>query len=282
MGLVLATLLALVLLGVGTASADGSSAPASPSQECQAQGADLTWGFKESFRSYISSSIANGDWSTDGGATYTTPHFVWAKGEGVFEGESRSGAVAFDGSITFTGHDGALQVTLSDPQVRVDGDSAVLLLDVVSGSMEAAMAGKDDKTTHSDVPFVTIDLSDAEVETAAGQTTITVTDAPTTLTTKGEAAFSNYPEGTAFDPISLTLTTDSDCYPASAPSLDSASSMASSDPSTPSASSSASASTTAATESEDNSMAWAAAGGAGLAVLAGGATLALRRRGRDA
>lgn len=262
MGLVLATLVALVLLGPGAASADGSGAPASPSRECQAQGADLTWGFKESFRSYISSSIANGDWSTDGGATYATPHFVWAKGEGAFEGESRSGAVAFDGSITFTGHDGALKVTLSDPQVRIDGDSAVLLLDVVSGSMEAAMAGEDDTTTHPGVRFVSIDLSDAEVEAASGKTTITVTDAPTTLTPDGELAFSNYPSGTAFDPISMTITTDSRCLPATT-------SAASSAPAT-------------AAESDDDGMALAVVGGVGLVVCAGVALLALRRRGRGA
>nr|WP_246297092.1 HtaA domain-containing protein [Janibacter cremeus] len=253
--LVLATPFALVLLGTGTVYADSSSSPASPSRQCRAQGTDLTWGFKESFRSYISSSIADGDWSTSGDATYATPHFIWAKGKGAFESGSGTGSVAFEGSITFTGHDGALGVTMSDPRVRVDGESAVLVLDIVSGTMEAAMAGEDDTTTQSDVPFVTLDLSDAEVDTASGQTTITVTDAPTTLTTKGEEAFSNYPPGTAFDPISLTITTDSQCRPEMA-------AAASSDP----------------TESDDDGMALAVVGGAGLAVCAGAATLVLRRR----
>ncbi|HEV8012740.1 MAG TPA: HtaA domain-containing protein, partial [Pontimonas sp.] len=33
---------------------------------CQVEDVSITWGFKESFRSYISSSIANGSWEVSG------------------------------------------------------------------------------------------------------------------------------------------------------------------------------------------------------------------------
>ena len=40
---------------------------------------------------------------------------------------------------------------------------------------------------------------------------ITVTDAPTTLTAAGAAAFGTYPEGEPFDAVSFVLTLDPSC-----------------------------------------------------------------------
>lgn len=178
---------------------------------CVATGSDLTWGFKESFRSYVSGSIANGDWTTKGGATYSTPNFEWPKGKGTFDEKTRTGAVKFSGGIAFTGHDGKLNTTVSDPEIRLGGDTAHIVLDAEGATMEAAMDGRDDTKTYSDVPFVEVDLSKATVETKGGKTTITATKAPTTLTKEGEAAFSNYEEGTEFDPVSFTITARSTC-----------------------------------------------------------------------
>lgn len=182
-----------------------------PEQACVATGSDLVWGFKESFRSYVSGSIAGGDWAAKGGATYDTPNFRWAKGKGTFEEKSRTGAVEFPGTVAFNGHDGALNTTISDPEVRLEGDRAVIVLDTEGATMEAAMDGRDDTKAYPDVPFVEVDLSGADVATKGGRTTITAKEAPTKLTKEGEAAFSNYTVGTEFDPVSFTISAKSSC-----------------------------------------------------------------------
>lgn len=178
---------------------------------CVATGSNLTWGFKEPFRSYVSGSIAGGDWSASRGASYSTPSFTWAKGTGSFDERTRTGSVDFPGTVAFSGHDGALNTTISDPQVQIEGDRALIVLDVEGASMDAAMEGRDDSKSVPDVPFVEVDLSQARVETTGGRTTITATDAPTTLTSQGEAAFSTYTAGTSFDPVSFTITAKSSC-----------------------------------------------------------------------
>src|SRR5690606_24888645 len=121
---------------------------------CSIDGATLSWGFKEAFRSYISGTIANGEWTTDGNASYATPEFSWSAGEGVYDSETGEGLLGFTGSIEFTGHGGLLDTTVSNPQLRFDGaDRAVLLLDV-SGTTQAG-----DQVAQRGVEFVGLDLS---------------------------------------------------------------------------------------------------------------------------
>lgn len=240
-----------------------------PGDACVATGSDLRWGFKESFRSYVSGTIANGDWSTRGGAGYTTPQFTWARGTGRFDERTRTGSVAFPGTVEFTGHEGKLNTTVSNPEVRIEGDRALVVLDVRGASMDAAMDGRDDTTSYPGTPFVEVDLSGADVETDDGRTTITVKDAPTALTPQGETAFSNYSAGTAFDPISFTLTARSSCL---APAT--ADTSAADDDAPVAAAISGSGS------GSDGLPMWAAwAGGAGLgAAAAAGAMLLVTRR----
>ena len=165
---------------------------------CTVDGGTLTWGFKESFRSYISGSIANGEWTLADGATYATPQFGWSGAQGAYDPEG--GLVAFPGSVTFTGHGGVLNTTVASPQLKfVDDDTAMLLLDV-SGTTQDGVA-----VEQPAIEFVEIDLSGA-VEQTGG--TLTVTDARTELTVAGAAAFGTYPEGEAFDPLSFTLETE--------------------------------------------------------------------------
>ena len=53
------------------------------------------------------------------------------------------------------------------------------------------------------VPFVEIDLTGQDLDEIGGE--ITIVEAPTRLTAEGSAAFPNYPEGEAFDPIGVTI-----------------------------------------------------------------------------
>lgn len=183
--------------------------------ECEIENASFSWGVKESFRSYISGSIANGEWKTGGNASYKTPVFTFASGEGEFNASDVVGNVEFDGSIHFSGHDGALEMTLADPVLKfVDNDTAYLLVDATSASMEDAMAGDAKPTTVEGVPFVELDLSKSKLAVGDdGQ--VAVSRVPTALTSQGHDVFSNYEAGTALDPLDLTIEPSTDCAAAS-------------------------------------------------------------------
>ena len=167
---------------------------------CPVSDASLTWGFKESFRSYISGSIANGEWTVTDGATYDVPDFGWAAGTGSYDSTTSAGLIGFTGAIEFTGHEGALDTTVSNPQIRfVDENTAVVLLDISGETQDGAAV---DQTA---IDFVELDLSAATVTTEDG--TVTITDAPATLTAAGESAFGTYEAGEAFDAVSVTFST---------------------------------------------------------------------------
>nr|WP_246865366.1 HtaA domain-containing protein [Cryobacterium sp. BB307] len=187
---------------LGTAAAT-SGASTAESQTCAVTGADLEWGFKESFRSYISSTIASGDWSVADGARYETPIFYWSGGDGDFDGRTMTGTVSFTGSITFTGHDGILNTTVANPAIRFDGREAVLLVDV-AGTTQDGVA-----VSEQAVEFVSIDLG-AGVTTSADNV-VTVRDAPAVLLPTGAAAFGTYEAGEPFDRIRIDIPTESEC-----------------------------------------------------------------------
>ncbi|MDF1478172.1 HtaA domain-containing protein [Leifsonia sp. H3M29-4] len=179
-------------------------------QGCTVEASSLTWGFKESFRSYISGSIANGEWTVADGATYETPNFGWADGEGHYDPATGEGVLAFQGSIEFTGHGGILDTTVANPVIEfVDADSAVLLLDVSGTTQEGT------PVEAAGVEFAGIDLASATV-TQDGAV-LTVTDAPATLSAPGAAAFGTYPAGEELDPLTFTITLDGACATTSAP-----------------------------------------------------------------
>jgi hypothetical protein len=185
----------LALLGAGPASASESQAPG-----CDIRDATLTWGFKESFRAYIDGDIANGEWTTSDGAAYETPEFIWSGGTGRYNSDTGSGSVQFSGSVRFTGHDGLLDTTISNPVVTLSGDTGTLILDVAGPSMDG------DQVDAQDVPFV--ELRDLEI---SGEDALVTVDAGTVMTSDGEAAFPDYQAGTDFDPVALNLPTSGEC-----------------------------------------------------------------------
>ena len=192
----------LGVLALAAALAVGApTAPTAPAAaECAVTDATMTWGFKESFRSYISGTIANGDWSVADGATYTTPNFGWTNGTGtIFDGD---GDVGFRGSIEFTGHGGILDTTVANPRLQFTGwSNATLVMDVAGTTQQGAAV--DAKA----VKFAAVDLSAAQYREGA----VTIKDAPVTLTTAGAAAFGTYPAGERLDPVTISFTADPAC-----------------------------------------------------------------------
>jgi len=191
--LALAAAALLVLAPTAAADARTTQAPG-----CDIRSAELTWGFKESFRAYIDGSIANGEWTVADGATYATPSFGFTSESGRIDPRAPLGQVDFPGSVRFTGHGGILDTTIANPVVLFQADdTALLLLDVSGPTMEG------DPVSVTATPFVEIDLSGQTFAAVDGL--ITIDDAPTTLTGDGHDAFPNYEAGEAFDPITVVI-----------------------------------------------------------------------------
>lgn len=179
---------------------------------CEVASASLTWGVKESFRAYIGSAIANGSWEVSDGATYETPSFGWTVAEGSVDPVTGEGQVAFTGTITFTGHEGILNLVLADPIVHFGADGTTLLLDVRSNDTSGALT-----VDEQDVEFATVPLEIAgAIEPGGAQSWPGL--APVVLTEAGAAAFGGfYAAGDELDPISFDLALSADCAVAEAP-----------------------------------------------------------------
>jgi Htaa len=192
------------ILGATLLFGPATAASAADTRPCTISVGTLDWGFKESFRSYITSSIAHGKWTVADGATYETPTFSWANGVGEFDPSTREGSLAFVGSIEFTGHGSILDTTIANPTFRF-ANGAVAFLDLdVDGTTRDGKPVKEKA-----VEFITLDLSSAKVSSTGGSVSIAM--APASLTKAGADAFGSYEAGEHFDPIDLKFTTSSAC-----------------------------------------------------------------------
>lgn len=175
------------------------SAPA-----CDVTGGGFDWGFKESFRAYLSGSIANGEWTTEGGIGYETPVFTTDALAGDLALAPLNGELGVDGAMRFTGHEGILDTTISNLRLEVvDGQRVELVVDLRGTTQEFV------EVDTADVLFATGDL--AAAEWTAGEDGLLIAGIPLTLTEQGADAFGTYPAGEALDPLDLRLTTTADC-----------------------------------------------------------------------
>jgi hypothetical protein len=186
-----------------------SSSPAAllAEGECEVVESEITWGFKESFRSYISGAIALGQWTTSGDVSYETPAFIFSGGEGTIASDRRSGRVAFEGELLFEGHGGILRTSLANPSLILDGHRrATLVFDVTGDTMDMVSVSADD------VEFVTLEWSagDESIDAASGEWMITA--AAATLTASGSESFGTYPAGEPFDPVDIRLVVTPSCF----------------------------------------------------------------------
>lgn len=204
-GIAASALLSMSALGAATAHAAPQPAslpaiqPAEDAAACTVTDGTLTWGVKESFRSYISGSIANGSWEATDGATYETPHFTWTGGTGEIDPATGTGSVSFTGTVHFTGHDGVLDLTLANPTLDFEGDGvATLLLDARSTDLEGELALDVDQEWVGDV------VAPSSLEPVDERLAIDAMD--TTLTNSGVKAFAEfYDAGATLDRLAIDL-----------------------------------------------------------------------------
>ena len=198
-------LAAVALIAVSTVSPMASLSEGS----CAVESVEITWGFKESFRSYISGSLATGEWVVSGDVGYATPSFTITGGEGHILADRSGGDIAFAGEMRFVGHGGILDTAVSSPRLVFEGPrQATLFFDVVGDTMEEVAVSE------RDVPFVTVEWEGSESDLDAASGTWKVGTARTTLSAEGSDAFGTYPEGEEMDPLSFVLTVAPGCLDA--------------------------------------------------------------------
>lgn len=156
-------------------------------EQCTANsvsGASLAWGVKDSFVRYINGSIAKGQVSG-----------AWGAGSGQFSTQSQRGLVNYGGGMHFTGHNGQLDLSISNPSILVTGPGAATLYATVSSKGYNGNPG----VSNQRIAFANLSFSGA---VASGQPVT----AGATLTQQGAQAFAGfYQPGEALDSVTFTF-----------------------------------------------------------------------------
>ncbi|MEU9288975.1 HtaA domain-containing protein [Streptomyces sp. NPDC048275] len=218
-----AALGATALATVGASTAAAAEVPLS--------GYELTWGIKQSYRTYVTG-FAAGTFTPADGATQAADNgaFTFVDGTGTYDSTAHTLDLGFKGSLSIVSKAHGFDISLSD--VKFDSAATEITADVTKNG-----------TTTDDVPLATVTVTRA------------MTDMATTLTAQaadvlGSASY----EGAAGDPLTVVQKTASQspspsastsASPSPSPSTSTSASPSQSASPTPSASSSSSASTSA-------------------------------------
>lgn len=194
---------AAVLAGVGVVTMSSSA----QAESVPITGGTMSWGVKESFRSYVRGGISLGTVTPHDGATGTDIFTFPFKAGGSYD----SAVPALDsphvGGVKFRGHNGVLEVDIYNLRPKITPTGAFVFADATSRPFDNIAIPSPPKT-YTNVPIVTLDLAGA-TKTVNGNN-VTWTNAATTLTEEGVPVFADfYTKGTAFDPVTFTIVTGS-------------------------------------------------------------------------
>ncbi|WP_416966255.1 HtaA domain-containing protein, partial [Streptomyces sp. Agncl-13] len=164
----------------------------------------LTWGVKESFRSYVVGSVANGKITTSDGAAQATGNgvFTFTGATGSYDTDADTLSAAFEGAVNFKGHEDngtyGLDLTFTDLKATLDDGSGTLTADVTSLG-----------TKSEDVALA--DLKAGSADLTAKNDVITLDEVTATLTAAGAKAFGGfYQTGAELDPLDLSVALTAD------------------------------------------------------------------------
>ncbi|WP_194410196.1 HtaA domain-containing protein [Microbacterium cremeum] len=163
--------------------------PSAPAPPPAPQGTgSLRWAISTSFSNYITQGAAHGSIAVTDGATRAGGVFQFGQAAGsTYDATGGTGNVAYTGAVRFTGHGGALDVTIADPEVRIASSGSATLF-VTSGG--------------SQVAFATLDLAAAARIATGG--TVTYSKVPAALTAAGRTqVFQGFT--TPLDPVTFTI-----------------------------------------------------------------------------
>jgi hypothetical protein len=176
-------------------------------EDCVVSSSEVSWGFKESFRAYISGAIAQGEWQVSGDVSYTIPQFSFTGGEGSLSVDRSAGEIGYEGALRFVGHGGILDTTVANPRFVLGPErTATLFFDVTGDTMDEVAVNV------FDVAFATVSWAENLSEVDEAQGTWRVDDADVVLTAAGSDAFGTYPAGEILDPLSFRVTVTPGCF----------------------------------------------------------------------
>ena len=137
-------------------------------------------------------------WTLGGGASYQGSAFAFGGGNGTYAKDSRTGTLAFGGSVHFTGHDGVLDLRLSN--LRYQQSKSLLRGD--RGGRDLILR-EGDGFSRNNVTFATVNPAGLTVS----ENRVALSGAGATLTAAGGGGLrpASTRRATALDPISLTL-----------------------------------------------------------------------------
>ncbi|MEU3567880.1 HtaA domain-containing protein, partial [Kitasatospora sp. NPDC036755] len=197
-----------------TASPSSTGSPSATPGRLPVLNGALDWTVKESFRGYLASPMAAGKVEFGGGAA----DYRFGGATGSYNTADHALTAAFGGSVRFLGHPGkdgwALDTTLSKLGLAIDRDGAFLTADVNGKSPDGR------STSLRGARIAKLDVPASALKPVDG--VVTLSRVPAVLTAEGVPVFSNYPAGTALDPVSATLAFDKDAKLPTAPPAGSA------------------------------------------------------------
>ncbi|MGW4868114.1 HtaA domain-containing protein [Streptomyces chartreusis] len=207
---------ALATLGAGTASA----------AEVPLSGYELTWGIKQSYRTYVTGMAAGTFTATDGASQAAgNGAFTFTEGSGTYDSTAHTVDLGFKGSLRIVSQAHGFDITLSD--VRFDSAAAEITADVTKSG-----------TTTQDVPLADVTVT----RTMTDMTTKLTKEAADTLGSPGY-------EGAEGDPLTVVQKTTSPsptptptATPTQSPTSTPTATATASEPATPTASATESAS----------------------------------------
>ncbi|XTZ18422.1 HtaA domain-containing protein [Micromonospora echinospora] len=168
-------------------------------------GGSLDWGFKSSFRSYVSTGNGNPPIAVEDGATRNTDGtFRFTATGGSYDAATGATTVRYGGKVVFSYPAHFFTITLANPTVAVDAAGGSLRADV---DLEVSGGG-----------FEPVSLDQAEIATLGTSgvapvisgDTVNWSNLTTTMTATGATAFNGFfAAGTVLDPLSFGFTTGS-------------------------------------------------------------------------
>ncbi|OIJ67186.1 HtaA domain-containing protein [Streptomyces mangrovisoli] len=176
-------LTAAVAVTLTAGALTATAATTASAAEIPLSGYELTWGIKQSYRTYVTT-YAAGTFTPSGGATQAAGNgaFTFSGGTGGYDSDAHTVSLAFQGALKIASQLHGFELTLSD--VTFDSKDAEITADVTSNG-----------TTTDDVPLATVTVTRDMVDMA------------TTLTTQAADVFgsSGY-AGAAGDPLTVVQT----------------------------------------------------------------------------
>ncbi len=187
-----ATALGAVALALPAAADSGAPGTAA----AELTDGTLTWGVKQSWRTYVVTT-AHGEITTADGAEQAPDNgpFTFGGGTGKYDTATHAVDTAFDGSVRFASTRHGFDITLADVKLTTENATTGAITADVTAAGETAQ----------DVEFAGLDLTDVRPGGGADGA-MTFADIPATLTAEGAEAFNGmYAEGTELDPATLSV-----------------------------------------------------------------------------